>query len=142
MACQESYKVLIMKKAAKHYLEDQDIQLILGTLLRIGVILSMAVVFIGGVLYLVNYHNDVVDYTIFKPDDNGNATIAAIFKGLKSMDSKSIIQLGILLLIFTPITRVVFSIFSFLIERDYLYVLIGLFVLCVILFSLSNKLVG
>ncbi|WP_432708849.1 DUF1634 domain-containing protein, partial [Pedobacter sp.] len=68
--------------------------------------------------------------------------IDVIFTGLKSMDSAAIIQFGTLLLIFTPIMRVVFSVFSFLIEKDYLYVLIGLFVLCVILFSLSNKLVG
>jgi uncharacterized membrane protein len=131
-----------MKKLTKHYLADQDIQLILGTLLRVGVILAMAVVLIGGVMYLINYKNAIVDYRVFTPSANGYATITAIFKGLKSMDSKAIIQFGTLLLIFTPITRVVFSIFSFLIERDYLYVIIGLFVLGVILFSLSNKLVG
>jgi uncharacterized membrane protein len=102
----------------------------------------MSVVLVGGVMYLIAYKNDVVNYRVFTPSANGYATIAAIFKGLKSMDSKAIIQFGTLLLIFTPITRVVFSIFSFLVERDYMYVIIGLFVLCVILFSLSNKLVG
>ncbi|MEJ5962481.1 DUF1634 domain-containing protein [Pedobacter immunditicola] len=131
-----------MKKLTKQHLVDQDIQVILGTLLRVGVILAMTVVLIGGVMYLMEYSNELVDYNTFKPFDNEYATIAAIFKGLYIMDSKAIIQFGTILLIFTPITRVVFSIFSFLIERDYLYVVIGLIVLSVILFSLSNKLVG
>ncbi|MET3112368.1 putative membrane protein [Pedobacter sp. CG_S7] len=131
-----------MKKLARNYLADRDIQIVLGTLLRVGVILSMTVVLIGGLLYLSYFHSDVVDYSVFKPLNNKYASLEAVFKGLYAMDSRAIIQFGTLLLIFTPITRVVFSIFSFLIERDYLYVLIGLFVLGVILFSLSNKLVG
>ena len=131
-----------MRKLNKRNLVDQDIQIILGTLLRVGVLLSMTVVLVGGVLYLLEHSHEVVNYSVFKPADNEYATIISILKGLSAMESKAIIQLGTLLLIFTPITRVVFSIFSFLIERDYLYVLIGLFVLSVILFSLSNKLVG
>jgi len=129
-----------MRKLNKRNLVDQDIQIILGTLLRVGVLLSMTVVLVGGVLYLLEHSHEVVNYSVFKPADNEYATIISILKGLSAMESKAIIQLGTLLLIFTPITRVVFSIFSFLIERDYLYVLIGLFVLSVILFSLSNKL--
>jgi len=131
-----------MKTSGKHYLADKDIQVILGTLLRVGVIASMTVVFVGAVIYLVVYHSDIVDYHKFDPLKTKYSSISAIFQGVSELDSKAIIQLGTLLLIFTPVTRVVFSIFSFLIERDYLYVLIGLFVLCIILISLSNKLVG
>lgn len=131
-----------MRKLTKQYLADRDIQIILGTLLRVGVILSMTVVLIGGVIYLIHHNNEVIDYSVFNPSKNKYASIEAIFKGLKTLDSKAIIQFGTVLLIFTPITRVVFSIFGFLLEKDYMYVFIGLFVLCVILFSLSNKLVG
>lgn len=131
-----------MRKITKHYFADKDIQVILGTLLRVGVILSMSVVLIGGIIYLMHHAQGRIDYKVFSPENNEFSSILNILKGLKSMDSKAIIQFGVLLLIFTPITRVVFSIFSFLIERDYMYVVIGTFVLCVILFSLSNKLVG
>ena len=130
-----------MRKISKQEPSQKDIQFILGTLLRVGVILSMSVVLIGGLIYLIGYQDLKVDYSKFVPDAN-YATLEAIVVGLKVMDGKAIIQFGTILLIFTPITRVVFSVFSFLIERDYLYVLIGLFVLGVILFSLSNKLVG
>lgn len=131
-----------MKRSGKHYFADKDIQVILGTLLRTGVIASMTIVFIGAVIYLSVYAGEKVDYSHFSSSKTPYSSIPAIFHGLSTLDSKAIIQFGTLLLIFTPVTRIVFSIFSFLIERDYLYVLIGLFVLCVILISLSNKLVG
>ncbi|MEJ2882899.1 DUF1634 domain-containing protein [Pedobacter sp. GR22-6] len=131
-----------MSKGNRNFLADKDIQLILGTLLRVGVISSMSVVFLGGVIYLISNSSAVVDYNEFDPGKSGLSSIVAIFAGLKHLDGAAIIQFGTLLLIFTPILRVVFSVFSFLIEKDYLYVLIGLFVLSVILFSLSNKLAG
>lgn len=131
-----------MKKQEKHYFADKDIQVLLGTLLRVGVVASMLVVFIGGIIYLAMYGSDRVDYETFDPLKTPYSSILMIFHGLRDWDGKAIIQLGTLLLIFTPVTRIVFSIFSFLIEKDYLYVLIGLFVLGIILISLSNKLVA
>ncbi|WEK19846.1 MAG: DUF1634 domain-containing protein [Candidatus Pedobacter colombiensis] len=131
-----------MIKESKNFFADKDIQVILGTLLRVGVISSMTVVFIGGLIYLFFNHANVVDYSKFDSGKSGFSSIAAIFNGLTTMDGAAIIQFGTLLLIFTPIARVVFSVFSFLIERDYMYVLIGLMVLSIILYSLSDNLVG
>ncbi|WP_316813007.1 DUF1634 domain-containing protein [Pedobacter heparinus] len=131
-----------MNKEDQNFFADKDIQIILGSLLRVGVIASVSVVLIGGFVYLFFNHNHAVDYREFNPGKSGYASIAAILAGVKLMDGAAIVQFGTVLLIFTPIARVVFSVFSFLIERDYLYVLIGLFVLCVILFSLSDQLVG
>jgi uncharacterized membrane protein len=131
-----------MRNKEKVNFADKDIQVVLGTLLRVGVILSMTVVFIGGILYLWTNSNQRIHYSIFHPGAGNFSSMLQIWSGVKALDGAAIIQAGTLLLIFTPITRVVFSIFSFLIERDYLYVLIGMFVLSVILFSLSNKLVG
>lgn len=131
-----------MSKGNKNFFADKDIQIILGTLLRVGVIASMSVVLVGGLIYLFFNHNQAVDYKEFNPGRSGYSSIAAIFNGLTKMDGAAIVQFGTVLLIFTPIARVVFSVFSFLIERDYLYVVIGLFVLCIILYSLSDKLVG
>lgn len=129
-------------KESKNFFADKDIQLILGTLLRVGVISSMTVVFIGGLIYLFFNHSNLIDYAKFDSGKSGLSSIGAIFAGLTKMDGAAIIQFGTLLLIFTPVARVVFSIFSFLIERDYLYVLIGLMVLSIILYSLSDKLAG
>jgi uncharacterized membrane protein len=131
-----------MKSQRRNFLGDKDIQVILGTLLRVGVISSMAVVFLGGVIYLLTSHANLVDYREFDSEKSGMLSVIAVYRGVLRMDGSAIIQFGTLLLIFTPVARVVFSIFSFLIERDYLYVVIGLLVLVVILISLSNKLVG
>lgn len=131
-----------MNKRDRNFFADKDVQLLLGTLLRVGVISSMCVVCIGGLIYLVSNYSGVVDYQDFNPNKSGLSSISSIFSHLLSLDGSAIIQFGTLLLIFTPILRVVFSVFSFLIERDFLYVLIGVFVLCVILFSLSSRLVG
>ncbi|WP_316816262.1 DUF1634 domain-containing protein [Pedobacter nyackensis] len=131
-----------MSKEDKNFFADKDIQVILGTLLRVGVISSMTVVFIGGLIYLFFNHSSLIDYDKFDSGKSGLSSISAIFLGIKRLDGAAIIQFGALLLIFTPIARVVFSIFSFLVERDYLYVVIGLMVLSIILYSLSDKLVG
>lgn len=125
-----------MGKQIKHYLGDKDVQVILGTLLRVGVIVSTAVVLLGGIIFLTNQGNQTVSFSEFKPEKVKFSSVAEILSGLKTFDGLAIIQFGVLLLIFTPIARVVFSIFSFLMEKDYMYVLIGIIVLCVIITSL------
>jgi uncharacterized membrane protein len=131
-----------MKNDVKPLVKDKDVQLILGNLLRVGVILSMSIVLVGGLLYLITNANVPTNYSKFKAEEAGLTSIPAIISGLKDLNGKAIIQFGILLLIFTPISRVIMSVFSFLLEKDYLYVAIGLLVLSIIMFSLSNKLVG
>lgn len=125
-----------MSKIIKHYLGDKDVQLILGTLLRVGVLISTGIVLIGGILFISTHTNQKVSFENFKPEETKFSSIASIFIGLRRLDGLAIIQFGVLLLIFTPIARVVFSIFSFLMEKDYMYVLIGMIVLCVIITSL------
>lgn len=125
-----------MGREVKHYLGDKDVQLILGGLLRIGVLVSTGVVILGGILFLVQHHDSRVALQNFEPKHVEFSSVAAILNGLSRLDGLAIIQFGVLLLIFTPIARVVFSIFSFLMERDYQYVLIGTIVLCIIIVSL------
>jgi uncharacterized membrane protein len=125
-----------MSKTIKHYIGDKDVQLILGALLRIGVLVSTGIVLIGGIVFLVKQQNHHVSFEKFTPEQTKFSSVAEILLGLKQFDGLAIIQFGVLLLIFTPIARVVFSIFSFLMEKDYMYVLIGIIVLCVIITSL------
>jgi uncharacterized membrane protein len=131
-----------MKKDVKRLFGDKDIQLILGTLLRFGVILSMVVVMIGGFVYIYAHGKAATDYSQFRSEGASFTSIKAIFYGLLSLDGKAIIQFGIVLLIFTPISRVILAVFSFLLEKDYMYVVIGLIVLSIIMFSLTNRLVA
>ncbi len=124
--------------AEKSKMNDKDMQVVVGTLLRAGVIISMVIVLIGGVVYLFGHSGQSVDYKVFTPELASFSSVASIFKGLGSLRGDAIIQFGILLLIFTPIARVILAIVSFFMERDYLYVLIGLIILLIISLSLSG----
>ena len=123
-------------------MKDRDIQVILGTLLRVGVIISMAVVLVGGILFLLAESGTTVNYKVFTPEISTLSNPTEIIKMLPSFNGKAIIQFGILLLIFTPISRVVFSIFTFFLEKDYMYVIIGFIVLCIITVSLNGGFAG
>ena len=55
------------------------------------------------------------------------------------VDASAIIELGILLLVATPICRVIFAVIAFALERDRLYVAIGLTVLAVLLLGMLRS---
>jgi uncharacterized membrane protein len=120
--------------------DDQRIEMLLGELLRYGVLLSAAVVAIGGVVYLFRHGGEVADYRKFgdgTPPDLRSpkmVTIAAAHGG-----GRALVQVGLLLLIATPVARVAFSAVAFARQRDWTYVAMTLFVLVVLLFSLFHR---
>ncbi len=113
-------------------------QSVIGWILRAGVLISMGVVFIGGVVYLYRHGQTHVDYSTFKgvPDFVGSA--GGIIHGIVTGRGRAIIQAGIILLIATPIIRVIFSAIGFVLEKDYLYLGITLLVLLIILASMFS----
>ncbi|MFL9485230.1 DUF1634 domain-containing protein [Chitinophagaceae bacterium LWZ2-11] len=122
----------------KKTLHDKDIQTALGTLLRTGVILSSIVVLIGAVIYIYRHGQETANFHTFHGDTGLFRTFPDIIKGFFEGKGRAIIQMGILVLIATPIARIIFSIFGFLFEKDYLYVTITLIVLAIILISLFS----
>src|ERR1700712_2563642 len=101
--------------------KDKDMQVIIGWILRGGVIISMLIVFIGGVIFLYNHGYSTPNYHEFKQVPYFIHNMAGILNGVLNRKGQAIIQLGILLLIITPIMRVAFSVIGFVIEKDYLY---------------------
>lgn len=122
----------------KRVFKDADVQIYIGSLLRWGVIISMAVVFIGGIIYINRHGHETASYHVFKGEPNFLTHIQGIFNGILQFKGRAIIQFGILLLIATPIARVLLSILSFMLEKDYLYIVITLIVLAIILFSIFS----
>lgn len=104
-------------------------------LLRGGVILSAALVFAGGVLYLVRHSGPVPNYHVFQGEPAELRTIPGIFHAASGISGRGLIQLGLLLLIATPIARVAFSVIVFLYERDWIYVMVTLIVLGLLCYS-------
>ncbi|WP_125723014.1 DUF1634 domain-containing protein [Flavobacterium ustbae] len=117
---------------------EKDFQTIIGNLLRYGVWISLSVAFLGGIVYLLHNGNQIEDYSVFKENDrNIFEVIAAIYNGAIQGNGESLIFTGIILLFLTPVLRVLLSLFSFLLEKDYLYVGITLIVIMIIIISIS-----
>jgi uncharacterized membrane protein len=76
---------------------------------------------------------------VFHREPDNLTSTTAILHGALGMSGRAIIQLGLLLLIATPVARVLFSAIAFALERDYLYVLITLIVLGILLYSLFES---
>ncbi|MGA2334217.1 MAG: DUF1634 domain-containing protein [Terriglobales bacterium] len=122
--------------------DDHRIEVILGNLLRSGVLLSAAVVFLGACVYLAHHGHEPADYRIFRGEPSEFRTIAGVVHSAFHGRGRGLIQLGLLLLIATPIARVAFSIVGFGIERDRMYVAFTLIVLAILLFSLLGSGLG
>jgi uncharacterized membrane protein len=116
--------------------KDKDMQVIIGWILRAGVILSMGIVFIGGVLFVYRHGHSIPDYRVFKGVPYFLRSNDGIIQGILSGKGQAIIQAGIILLIATPVIRVAFSAIGFIIEKDYLYTVITLVVLLILIGSM------
>lgn len=113
--------------------KDVNMQAVLGWVLRIGVFVSMIVVFIGGVIYIYRHGHSIADYHDFKGVPEFVHTIPGIIHGIATLRGRAIIQAGIMLLIATPVIRIIFSAFGFILERDWLYLSITFIVLAIII---------
>src|SRR5919109_2358583 len=97
---------------------DNQVERFLGALLRSGVIVAGAAVLFGGGLYLMRYGPTVPDYRVFHGEPAELRSMAGIVKDSLSGSSPGLIQLGLLLLIATPLLRVGFSVLAFALQRD------------------------
>ncbi|UQS85652.1 DUF1634 domain-containing protein [Apilactobacillus apisilvae] len=108
--------------------EMNQIELVIGKILRIGVIISATIMMIGLLIFILTG----------KSGYSGNyhpSSFKEIFTGVTQLKSYAIMMVGIFCLILTPVLRVIVSIYSFYKEHDMLYVYITTFVLLVLIFS-------
>jgi len=124
---------------AKSDWTDQKIEVIIGNLLRVGVLLAASIVALGGLLYLVRHGLDPADYQVFRGEPNDLRNTAGILHWALGHRSRGVIQLGLILLIATPVARVAFSTVAFAAERDRMYVGFTLVVLAILLYSLLGS---
>ncbi len=115
---------------------DQKVEIIIGVMLRVGVLLAAAVVLGGAICYLVRHGSSPSDYHAFHGEPAGLRGVGEIIQYSRSGNCRGIIQLGLLLLILTPIARVAFSVVAFQIEKDRMYVIMTLIVLGNLVYSL------
>lgn len=117
-------------------MNDERLESLIGNLLRVGVLLAAAMVLIGGVAYLANHAAQPVSYKTFVPGPEDLRTLSGIAASAAHFESEGLIQFGLLLLIATPVARVVFAAVGFALERDRLYTVVSLIVFAILVFSL------
>lgn len=115
---------------------ETKLDIAVGHALRIGVSLAAIVVLAGWIVMLVHSNGSVPDFREFHGSPVLLTHPASIFGGKYGAASERTIMAGILLLIATPLARVIMCLVGFAIEKDRLYVLVSGIVLAVLLYSL------
>jgi uncharacterized membrane protein len=115
---------------------DQKIDEVMGRVLQTGVILAASVVFTGGAIFLSRHQVPVTNYKVFQGEPAELRTLTGILHQAAELGGRGLIQLGLLLLIATPVARVAFSLLAFLWQRDWTYALVTVGVLGLLLYSL------
>ena len=115
---------------------DQQVEITISALLRVGVTLAGAIVIVGGILYLIHNGHDIPEDHIFRGEPADLRQVPGVLNDVLALRGQGIIQLGILLLILTPVARVAFSVFAFWQQRDRLYIIVTLIVLVILIHGL------
>ncbi len=119
-------------------LTDKALETSIARMLAGGVIFSSIAVLTGGVLYLKNAKTQVADYAQFHASAPSLRTMDGVLQGVLHWNAESIIQLGLLLLIATPVMRVIFCVVGFSRQRDKLYAAVSFVVLAILIYSLAR----
>ena len=118
---------------------DQELDLSIAAMLRFGVSLSALIVLVGGILFLHHSRAATANFSHFTPGDPALRSLTGPFEGAIDFAPQSIIQVGLIVLIATPIARVVFCVVGFARQRNLLYVSISVLVLAVLFYSLVHS---
>jgi len=115
---------------------DYEVEQFIGRLLQFGVLLAALVALVGGVLVLATHGGMPADYRVFRGEPDALRSLGSIVRGAFALQSTFVVQLGLVLLIATPVVRVAFTLVAFAIQRDRMYVLITFVVLALLLYGL------
>jgi uncharacterized membrane protein len=119
--------------------DDKRVEVFLGKMLRLGVLLAALVVFVGGVWFLVASRDVPQNYRTFRGEPAELRSVPEIVHQATALRPLGVIQFGLLLLIATPVARVLFSVLGFGLERDWMYVVITLLVLALLIYTLTSR---
>ena len=115
---------------------DHEVELVLSKLLLIGVSTAAIVVLAGGLLFLARHGHETPHFGEFHGEPAELRTLGGLLAAVRKLEARAVIQLGLGLLIATPVARVIFSLFAFVRQRDGIYVVVTSIVLAVLLLGL------
>ncbi|HUI93538.1 MAG TPA: DUF1634 domain-containing protein [Chitinivibrionales bacterium] len=120
----------------KKFADGRRFEKFIGTLLRIGVMLSGAVAVLGGAVLFLGHSVALPRLERFAGEPHGLTSIPGILGSAFSLDGRGLIQFGLLVLIAVPLFRVAFSVVAFTLRRDWLYCAVTAAVLALLVGSL------
>jgi uncharacterized membrane protein len=118
---------------------DQQFEIFLGKLLRVGVVIAAIIVLAGGVAFLARPTQPRADYRVFHGEGPAMTSVGGVVRGALGMEPLAVIQFGLLVLIATPVARVLFSMLGFALEKDWMYVGVTAVVLVILVYSLMSR---
>jgi len=118
---------------------DQRTEELVGQLLRAGVTSAAVLVVAGAAVFLVRHGFQPANYRVFAGEPTDLRSWRGILHEALHARGRGIMQLGLLVLLLTPVARVVFAAFAFAMERDWLYVAVSTFVFLVLLYSMAGS---
>lgn len=117
---------------------DHRVEAVVAALLRVGVMVAGAIVLVGGAVYLARHGHERPHYGVFVGEPTDLRTVPGIARDAATFSGRGLIQLGLLLLIATPVARVAFTAVAFVLQRDRVYLLVTVVVLALLLLSLAG----
>jgi uncharacterized membrane protein len=116
--------------------DEKEVEQLVGRLLQLGVLLAATIVMLGGTALLARYGRQPADFRTFRDEPSQLRSLAGIVRGALAFDSRAVIQLGLVLLIATPVARVALTLGAFLLQRDRLYAALTALVLLLLTYGL------
>jgi uncharacterized membrane protein len=114
---------------------DDEVDNMISRLLRFGLLASAALVVVGAVIFLARHGTETAAYKVFRGQPRGYREIKGIFTETARFRGRGFIMAGLILLIATPVARVLFSVLAFFRQRDKVFVAVTFFVLAILLYS-------
>lgn len=109
----------------------------ISRVLRVGMLASIACVLFGGVLFLVRHAGERVHVASFEPAHEPLRSLGGIAREAARLDAAAWMQAGVVLLILTPLARVLTTLVFFVRRRDWVFAGLGLLVLGALIFGLA-----
>lgn len=119
-------------------LSDEHIEQVIGRVLQAGVLIAGTIVSVAGLFYLLRYGAAAPTFGAFHGEPANLRTVRGIVHGAATLHPRAWIQLGLLVLLFTPVARVALLLGAFVLQRDRLYVVIAGVVLALLVVGLTG----
>ena len=118
---------------------QRNIELLISNLLRGGVIASLICILAGTVISFIHHPNYLTSpaalASLTELSGTFPGTLSNFEEGLLNLRGQTIVTIGLIILVATPVMRVAVSIFAFIYQGNKTFTLITTSVLCLLMLS-------